>query len=53
MLVYFFSEFPHSFFAVGDVVDERRVHRVKIKLIEVNNFIEFDRKSNKLICSFI
>ena len=26
VFVDFFSEFPHAFFAVGDVVDERRVH---------------------------
>ncbi len=26
MFVDFLSEFPHAFFAVGDVVDERRVH---------------------------
>jgi hypothetical protein len=30
MLVYFFSEFSHSFFAVGDVVDEGGVHGLKI-----------------------
>jgi hypothetical protein len=35
------------------VVDEGGVHGVEIKRIEVNNFIEFGGKSNKLICFFI
>ena len=44
MLVDFFSKLSHSFFAVWDLIDKGRVHfEIGFDLVEVNNFIDFDR----------